>query len=100
LKLLLGRWALKIKRTADGSLERYKARLVIKGYKQQLGVDFRETLASVCRYESIRLLLAIVSGKGLNLKQFDVFGMESWKKRSSWLSWEDWMMAIPSSSGC
>jgi hypothetical protein len=55
LKLLRGRWVLKIKRTADASFERYKARLVIKGYKQQHGVDFGETLASVCRYESIRL---------------------------------------------
>jgi hypothetical protein len=71
-KLLDGRWIFKIKRNADGSIERYKARLVIKGYKQQFGVDFGETFASVCRYESIRLLFAITAAYGLKMKQFDV----------------------------
>jgi hypothetical protein len=72
VKLLDVKWVFKIKRNADGSLERYKARLVIKGYKQQQPVDFEETFASVCRYESIRLLLGIVAAKCLKLKQFDV----------------------------
>jgi len=71
-KVLDGRWLFKIKRYADGSLERYKARFVVKGYKQEYGLDYGETFAPVCRYESIRLLLAIAAAKGLIIKQFDV----------------------------
>jgi len=71
-KILDGRWLYKIKRAADGSLERYKARFVIKGYKQEYGLDYGETFAPVCRYESIRLLLAIAAAKRLVIKQFDV----------------------------
>jgi len=46
------RWIFKIKYNKDGSIERYKARIVVKGYKQQFGIDYFETFAAVCRYES------------------------------------------------
>ena len=71
-KLLDSRWVFKTKQKPDGSIDRFKARLVIKGFKQQYGVDYSETFASVCRYESIRLMLAIAAAQGLQIKQFDV----------------------------
>ena len=71
-KVLDTRWVFKVKRLQNGTIERYKARLVIKGYKQRPGIDYTETFASVCRYESIRLLLALAAVKGLNIRQFDV----------------------------
>lgn len=47
------RWVFKIKRNAVGSVNKYKARLVVKGYVQIYGVDFDEVLAPVARLETI-----------------------------------------------
>jgi len=66
------RWVFKIKTNKDQGIERYKARLVIKGYKQQFGIDYFETFAAVCRYESTRILLALAVSKDMFIKQFDV----------------------------
>jgi hypothetical protein len=71
-KLLESRWVYKIKRSIDGSIARWKARLVVKGFRQRHGIDYFETFSSVSRYESIRLLLAIAAAKGLQLIQIDI----------------------------
>ena len=62
----------KIKRNADGSIERYKARLVAKGYSQEEGTDYEETYSPVARYTSIRSVLAIANQLDLELHQMDV----------------------------
>jgi len=53
------RWVLKIKRNPDDSIEKYKARLVARGFSQVEGVYYREILAPVARMDSIRLLFSI-----------------------------------------
>jgi len=65
-------WVYKTKRTPDGSIEKYKARLVIKGYKQKADIDYEKTYSPVCRYDSSRILLCITATEGLEIKQFDV----------------------------
>ncbi len=64
-KPLKRKWIRKCKYNSDGSLERYKARLVVSGYQQQNGIDYKEKLAPVVRLESLRILCAIVVVKQL-----------------------------------
>ncbi|KAI1001633.1 Retrovirus-related Pol polyprotein from transposon [Podosphaera aphanis] len=66
------KWIFKIKRNADGSVERYKARLVAQGFSQLPGHDFDETFAPVARYDSLRILLRIASQHHWTPQQMDV----------------------------
>ena len=62
----------KIKTKADGSVERYKACLVAKGFTQEYGIDYEETFAPVARLTSIRCLIAVAAVRYWPLYQMDV----------------------------
>jgi hypothetical protein len=66
------KWIFKIKRKADGSIEKYKARLVAKGFHQQPGIDFGDTYSPIIKPITIRAVLSIVISAGWFIKQIDV----------------------------
>ena len=60
------------KLNVDGSINKHKARLVVKRYAQIFGVDYLDTFAPIARLETIRLLLTIVAQKNWKVYQLDV----------------------------
>ncbi|CAI7897485.1 unnamed protein product [Closterium sp. NIES-54] len=71
-KAITSKWLFKIKSDADGNIERYKSRLVAKGYQQKEKVDYKELFAPVVKPTSLRTLLAGAAIKGWVVKQMDV----------------------------
>jgi hypothetical protein len=53
-------------------VERYKARLVARGFTQTYGVDYNETLAPVIKFTSIRCILALATLEDMEIHQMDV----------------------------
>jgi hypothetical protein len=66
------KWVYKIKTRSDGSLERYKARLVARDFQQEQGRDYDETFAPVAHMTTVRTLLAMASIHHWYVSQLDV----------------------------
>jgi hypothetical protein len=66
------KWVFKLKRKSDGTIERYKARLVAIGTGQRPGLEYNDTYAPVLRYKTLRALLCIAAIHDLELAQLDV----------------------------
>ncbi|KAG7552453.1 Integrase catalytic core [Arabidopsis thaliana x Arabidopsis arenosa] len=66
------KWVFKIKRNANGSINKYKARLVAKGYVQKHGIDYNEVFAPVARIETIRFIIALAASHGWEVHHLDV----------------------------
>ncbi|GMI68030.1 cysteine-rich RLK (RECEPTOR-like protein kinase) 8 [Hibiscus trionum] len=58
------KWVYKTKFNKNGEVDKYKARLVVKGYSQQYGVDYTEVFALVARMETIRMVVAFTAQRG------------------------------------
>ncbi|GKC75382.1 zinc finger, CCHC-type containing protein, partial [Tanacetum coccineum] len=66
------KWIFKRKLKVDGTIEKFKTRLVIQGFRQKSGIDYFDTYALVARISTIRLLIAMASIHNLNIHQMDV----------------------------
>nr|GEX86337.1 zinc finger, CCHC-type [Tanacetum cinerariifolium] len=66
------KWIFKRKLKVDGTIKKFKARLVIQGFRQKSGIDYFDTYAPVARISTIRLLIAMASIHNLIIHQMDV----------------------------
>ena len=66
------KWVYKVKRKADGTIDRYKARLVAKGFRQRYGIDYEDTFSPVIKIATVRLVLSLAVSRGWCLRQLDV----------------------------
>ncbi|KAH9803716.1 hypothetical protein KPL71_001892 [Citrus sinensis] len=71
-KAIGNKWVYKIKRDGNDQVERYRARLVVKGYAQKEGIDFNEIFSPVVRLTTVRIVLAMCATFDLHLEQLDV----------------------------
>ena len=71
-KAIGSRWVFLLKHKKDGSIDRYKGRLVAKGYSQRPGFDFTDTFAPTAKWSALRAILALAALEDLELESIDI----------------------------
>ena len=66
------RWVFTIKYHPDGSIDKYKARIVAKGFHQQQGIDYNDTFSPVIKATTIRIVLGLAVNNDWPIRQIDV----------------------------
>jgi hypothetical protein len=71
-KPIRGKWKFKVKYNPDGTVDKYKARLVAQGFNQEFGIDYEDTYSPVASLSTFRLLYSIAVKKGWHVEHMDV----------------------------
>jgi hypothetical protein len=71
-KIIGCKWVYKVKHNVDGSVTKYKTRLVAKGYAQTYGIDYEETYNLVTKMTTVKVIITMAIAKGWLLHQMDV----------------------------
>jgi hypothetical protein len=70
--LISTKWVFTLKFNPDGTLERFKARIVARGFTQQYRIDYIETFAPTVRMATLRAFMAVVACEDLECRQYDI----------------------------
>ncbi|MCR2847943.1 hypothetical protein KN825_15310, partial [Weizmannia coagulans] len=70
-KVVSCKWIFTVKYNSDGSINRYKARLVARGFIQSYDIDYQKTFALVAKLNTVRVLLSLVANLDWSLYQLD-----------------------------
>ena len=70
--VVTSKWVFWVKRNADGTIHKFKTRLVARGFTQQQGVDFFEVYAPVAKHSTLRLILSAAVMMNMEVRQSDV----------------------------
>ena len=71
--VVTSKWLYKIKHATDGSIEKFKARFVARGFSQVEGVDYDETFAPMARFSSIEAVISVIAEMGWKIHQMGLF---------------------------
>ena len=70
--IVSSKWIFKLKNVVASSIEKYKAKFVVKGFSQNEGIDYDETFAPVAKYTSIRTIISLDSILSWKMYQMDI----------------------------
>jgi hypothetical protein len=71
-KVVGSKWVFHVKQGPDGSIQKYKARIVAQGFTQVEGIDFDQTFAPVAKFSSLRTIFSLAAQHNLKIHQMDV----------------------------
>ncbi|KAH9313676.1 hypothetical protein KI387_022303 [Taxus chinensis] len=71
-KMVRCKWVYQTKYIANGSIDKYKGHLIVKGFSQVEGIDYSETFAPIAKMDSVRLVLALATSQGWPVYQMGV----------------------------
>lgn len=71
-RAIISKWLYRVKYRANGEIDRYKPRLVVKGFNQIYGIDYFYSFSLVTKPVTVRLLFSIGAAKGWPIHQVDV----------------------------